>query len=561
MLNNINRNIVDAGRRGVVNRSVVVKRSDNLTIAPADGLYNQLLFDLCANDALIALSLFGSYNPVIDRIGVITSDVHRIVENFVTYVSADGTAAGTPTSGVQTNACEPGNGVEAGGCGFQLEGWGRLRRSSPVRDITDIGIRFCDKQPKYDIAGNKIDNDYEWDLIRLMTAMLQDMHRLLINGQKTNAGEANGLMELIDYGYTDPDTGEACTAMDSAVWDWAGNSMCLTEAEPAQITLNGANVSPSNIVQVIKQWLRRTHMRINLSSLSGSAPQIGLIPTEALACLIECYVCNTVCANDIQRMDSFEARARMEELMSQLGDFGTVTLSFDGYPIVFYPYDYELITDTDVIDFLIITPNVGTTPITRIQMKDMSQLLSNVPTPADYQVTDGSRVLSWQTLDHTCVRTNSEIQWRVYLNAPWTATKFLNVGCAPIMGQISSDPQSPYFFESNLVPYPVAENFVQLSIPVANSDMYNVVLNTQLVVNAATGVLANDTGSPAPTAVAIVAGATTEGGLVTLATDGSFTYDPPSGTFTGLDTFTYTATNSQGVDTAVVTIVVYDDNA
>jgi hypothetical protein len=558
-MKNINNKIVQNGARGI-NRSVMVKRSDDLTISPADGLYNQLLFDLCSNDALVALSLFGSYNPVIDRIGVVTSDVHRIVENFVTYVSADGTAAGTPTSGVISNACEPGNSIEAGGCSFVLEGWGRLRRSSPVRDITDIGIRYCDKQPTYDIAGNRIDNDYEWGIIRLMTAILQDLHRLLISGQNTNAGEANGLLDLIDFGYTDPITGEACTAMDSAVWDWGGNSMCLTEEAPDDITYNDVVVTPTDIVQVIKQWLRRTHMRINLSSLSGSAPQVALIPTEALACLIECYVCHTVCNNDIQRMNSFEARARMEELMSQIGDFGTITLSFDGYPIIFYPYDYELINEDDTVNFLIVTPNIGSTPITRVQMKNMSELLSNVPTPDDYQVTDGSRVLSWQTLDHTCVRTNSEIQWRVYLNAPWTATKFLNVGCTPLMGQISSDPQSAFFFEENLVPYPVASNFVQLSVPVANDDMYNVILNTQLIVNAASGVLANDTGEPTPTAVAIVAGATTEGGVVTLATDGSFTYDPPSATFTGIDTFAYTATNSQGTDAGTVTIVVYDDN-
>ncbi len=87
-------------------------------------------------------------------------------------------------------------------------------------------------------------------------------------------------------------------------------------------------------------------------------------------------------------------------------------------------------------------------------------------------------------------------------------------------------------------------------------DQYFTAKDTQLNVPAP-GVLANDTGTPAPTAVAIVGGATTAGGTVTLNTDGSFTYDPLAG-FTGSDSFTYTATNVNGSDTGTVTITVSD---
>lgn len=91
--------------------------------------------------------------------------------------------------------------------------------------------------------------------------------------------------------------------------------------------------------------------------------------------------------------------------------------------------------------------------------------------------------------------------------------------------------------------------------PLAYPDTFSAAQNTQLVVGTP-GVLVNDTGIPAPTAVPIAAGATTQGGTVTLAADGSFTYDPASG-FTGTDTFTYTATNGLTPDdTATVSIVV-----
>jgi methionine-rich copper-binding protein CopC len=89
--------------------------------------------------------------------------------------------------------------------------------------------------------------------------------------------------------------------------------------------------------------------------------------------------------------------------------------------------------------------------------------------------------------------------------------------------------------------------------PLAFPDTYVAAKDTPLSVGAP-GVLNNDTGLPGPTAVAIVAGATAQGGTVNLNTDGSFTYTPPSG-FEGGDSFTYTVTNGLTPnDTALVTI-------
>jgi uncharacterized repeat protein (TIGR01451 family) len=89
--------------------------------------------------------------------------------------------------------------------------------------------------------------------------------------------------------------------------------------------------------------------------------------------------------------------------------------------------------------------------------------------------------------------------------------------------------------------------------PLAFADSYNASKGIALSVTAP-GVLSNDTGTPQPTAQAIAAGATTQGGSVTLNADGSFNYTPPTG-FEGADTFTYTATNGQTPnDTATVTI-------
>ena len=83
-------------------------------------------------------------------------------------------------------------------------------------------------------------------------------------------------------------------------------------------------------------------------------------------------------------------------------------------------------------------------------------------------------------------------------------------------------------------------------------DVFAAAENTPLVVGAP-GVLTNDTGLPAPSAVPIAGGATAQGGTVTLAADGSFTYNhPPT---LKERRFTYTATNGLTPnDTALVTL-------
>src|SRR5882724_10354875 len=91
--------------------------------------------------------------------------------------------------------------------------------------------------------------------------------------------------------------------------------------------------------------------------------------------------------------------------------------------------------------------------------------------------------------------------------------------------------------------------------PLAFADAYVAEKDVALSVSAP-GVLTNDTGTPAPTAVPIAAGPTTQGGTVTFNADGSFNYPPPAAS-TGSDTSTYTATNGLTPnDTATVTITV-----
>lgn len=89
--------------------------------------------------------------------------------------------------------------------------------------------------------------------------------------------------------------------------------------------------------------------------------------------------------------------------------------------------------------------------------------------------------------------------------------------------------------------------------PVAQADTYTISANTTLTVDAAHGVLANDTlGTPAAT---ITAHTNPAHGALTLNADGSLTYVPTTG-YIGPDGFTYTLTNSGGPSTGNVNLTV-----
>lgn len=443
----------------------LVRRGDDLTLPTnIDGLYNQLLFDLCADDTLIGFTLFGSYNPALDQIGFVTENINNKVVNFLTWVAPDGTAIDEPTDGVQINPCTPGDSVESGTCQYNLSGWGRLRRSSGVRDTTDVITKFCQSQPIYTIAGTRIEDDYVWDLTRISSVMLQDFQRQFIIGNKSVAGQHDGLSRVVTYGYTDAN-GQRCTSMDGTVIDYAENAMCPSPDAPTEdVTINGVAAPDGyQLLDYINAWLRKTAKRIRMSTLSGQYRHIGLIPTETLSCLIDCYVCFVTCGRDVSRMNEPDVRAEISRLKSDLNENRAITLNHQGINVTWYTWDYELVNSTGFSDIYILTPTVGNTPLLRIETKDMSAVASHpsmARTAQDMRVSDGSRFLSWTTVDHTCYQIHSEIQHRIWCLAPWAQLRITNISCDPIYGHISEDPLSDYYPEQNKVAMNKVPNIV-----------------------------------------------------------------------------------------------------
>ena len=95
------------------------------------------------------------------------------------------------------------------------------------------------------------------------------------------------------------------------------------------------------------------------------------------------------------------------------------------------------------------------------------------------------------------------------------------------------------------------------ALPDARADSYDLNKNGSLVVDAAGGVLANDTDADGPLTAEIVNGP--QNGTLTLNADGSFTYVPNAG-FHGVDAFSYRANDGLDSDVETVTLTVNNVN-
>lgn len=130
---------------------------------------------------------------------------------------------------------------------------------------------------------------------------------------------------------------------------------------------------------------------------------------------------------------------------------------------------------------------------------------------------------------------------------------------------LSSDAAKPDVRDKKTAPRPTAGQPRRRAVrktppagPVAKADSYSVLRGGTLLVDAATGVLANDTEPQAKPLIAILVSGPTQGTL-TLNADGGFTYVNNNGSAATSDSFTYKASNGT-VDTnaATATITITD---
>jgi len=427
----------------------------NLSVSTGGTIYGCCgLFDLCGDQDLMSLSLEGT-NKFLDWIGWEMTDVCRIRKNFVAWVAPAQTESGY-TAGYISDPCADAEAVDWGVCDFTLEDFGRLRRKTPVRDITKVGVRLCEAQPRYRLDGSPITDDLEYDMRIVSEGIVQDMKRYIISGAKTTAGLFDGFQALINTGYKNSD-GHLCQLMDSIVIDWNANTL----NGGAGMTWNSAAIGSSyNFIDVLMAAYRRVRQRISwapaLAAMDMKPGDMVIVgTTNFIQCLLDAFTCWSVCPQvgsliDLQAalmtLDVHEARQFRDALNG--GMFGAGQITLDGFTIPCVAYDWGLTTGT-LDDVYLLTGQVGNVKLLQGQLNDMRPAATHEATGGKYAYTDGGRFLTWSEFDGTCLQRYVEQQPRLLAWAPWCQVRFEDVKCTRPGGRISPDPTSSFFPETS----------------------------------------------------------------------------------------------------------------
>lgn len=427
-----------------------VQRAAEFSVSTLATIYGCCgLFDLCTDNDLMSLS-FERASPFLDWIGWTATDVCEVRRAFINWVRPTYSGA-TPTPGWLSDACANPNTVAFGVCEFLLENFARLRRGAPIRDVTKMGMRLCEAQPRYRLDGSLVADEREFNEILVTEVLLQDLKKMIITGNATTAGQFDGLQRLVKTGYTDF-RGRRCESMDAMVLNWNNNTM----AGGAGITWNGVAVGATyNLVDVLRQVVRQGRRRIKLApTLAAQTLRVGdiiiVLPELLGQCLLDQYTCWSVCDGgqyNEANINTLEARGFRDGLNGGL--FGDGRIFIDGLEIPLVYYDWELLNDGGTGgDMYLLTGRVGNMKTLMGEYFNMNSVPAGYP-ELDYFATDGGRILGWFERDHTCIQQIHEMQPRIVSWAPFLNARFQNVGCTQPGGPISADPTFSFFIESS----------------------------------------------------------------------------------------------------------------
>jgi hypothetical protein len=421
-----------------------------LTLSTDPALYSTIppLFDLCGDNDLMSLSLAG-VNPFLDWLGWAGTDIYRLVREFILFNRASKNIEGTGSNGWLCDPCADPNSVETEFCELVIEGFSRLRRMGPTRDVTKTALNYCERSPRFRIDGTQITDDREYDLNRAVEVLIQDLAGLTVVGNHETCGQFDGLELLIKQGYD-------CCWLDSIVIDWNGNDM----DGGAGATWNGNPIpNTASFVDLLMALVRRIRTRTRqVPTLAGrnyaEGDMILVMPSSFITCLLDAYTCWSVCAGDFSLMMSFEARRFRDALNGGLYGAGQITI--EGVTIPIMPFDYNLINSGNTFDAYLLTRGVGNRRWLYGQYNNMNLVAAKMAGEGEFMSIDGGRVLTWNVHDHTCEERVAEMQPRLVLEAPWAQVRIADVSCDVIGGPLSTDPWDleyfPYACESDRPP-------------------------------------------------------------------------------------------------------------
>ena len=373
----------------------------------------------------------------------VTDDFHKDVK-YLTYVRP-AMSEGSATAGHLSDPCVTPNGYEFGTADITLSDFGRYGRSGPTREILKPE-RFCMTSPRYDLDGNMVTSEFEWDLLMAMDVLKQDLFRHIITGNDGTAGQFDGLQQWINTGY-------ASSMLNSTVIDWNGND--LDGNGGGTITINGVNYTGgADLVDFLLALYRRFQDRIQWSPMLATQDQregdiILVLPSFLARCLLDKYTCWSVCEGrqyNEANLQTFEARTFRNSLLG--GMFGGGAITLDGDRVHLFPYNWETMHGTQRGDIYFMTMGVGSQRLWQGQHLDAAKAATTLREEGitQYFTRDGGRILGTSTVDNLCRQTSMWWRGRLWNQAPWLQARIMEVECDPILSPLSEDPLESSFY-------------------------------------------------------------------------------------------------------------------
>jgi hypothetical protein len=399
-------------------------------------------FARCEDD-LMSLH-FGGRMGLLDLFNWSVSDVFTKTFNFLTYVRPEYTNLNVPTAGHLTDPCADPNGFDYGTAKITLEGFGLYGRAAPTRYIM-APTRYCETDPVYRYDGTPVTSEFEWDLRFATDVLKQDLYRHIITGNAGTGGQFDGLQQWINTGYES-------AILDSMVINWAGNNMSADGG--GTITLNGATITPTHLINTILAVVRRFRQRISWSPSLATERENGtdlvlVMPTFLAECLLDAFTCWSVCEggefNPVNLM-TYEARNFRDSLNG--GRYGGGFIRLDGQVIDIFPYDWETIHGTNRGDIYLMTRSVGNQQLWEGEHLSATAAAGLMAANGhnEYFSSDGGRIIGVTEADNLCYKTKVWVRPRLVNRAPWLQARIMNVECTQLLNPLSPDPLDTSFY-------------------------------------------------------------------------------------------------------------------
>jgi hypothetical protein len=412
------------------------------------------LFGLCGPDDIIGWSMRD--DPMVTWLGFYPDQFCEKSIKGLTYIDQAGTAAGSVEGTVYGSACADPPTSEKGVCEYYIGDFGTLRACGEGVDVSNLGVRKCDKQPVYTlpiegIGPVRIDNDLDLETLAGALLVKHEVSREIITGDKNTAYQFDGLVNLVKTGYVSI-KGNRCEAMDSVITDWGNDDM------------TGAVNGHGSIITKVRDMWRRIKWRIQQSSLGMPAEGdvvLAMPSWLAYQFLDEwafwSFKNSTGATGKIVTFDGYALRDTLDKFSGGL--YGAGYINIDGFNIHILPHDWAPVSQSApsfCSDIYLLTRNLGGRQVLMGQYVPVDVGADAVAKAAGarYFGTEsmqGGRALRWLTYDNACVKPCILFRPRLFLETPWAQGRIENVCVSTQFDPMSPDPQSHYFIEGNKV--------------------------------------------------------------------------------------------------------------